>query len=111
MTKQSEYMEAFFGVELNQKFSDMISDLKEIEENLKELSGDIAKTGGNLSPDEFKVTLKECRASAYEFAQQIERCPDQFLEFYLKSDKILDPHYPRTRCIHEDLPDLQVGRN
>ena len=29
MTKQSEYMEAFFGVELNQKFADMISDLSE----------------------------------------------------------------------------------
>ncbi|MEI6840745.1 MAG: hypothetical protein WCK53_05740 [Methanomicrobiales archaeon] len=86
MTKQSEYMEAFFGVELNQKFADMISDLKEIEENLKELSTDISKLGGTLTPEEFKVTVKECRASAYEFAQQLKD-NRQFLEFYLKSDK------------------------
>jgi len=86
MTKQSEYMEAFFGVELNQKFADMIIDLKEVEDNLKELSSDIAKLGGNLSPEEFKGTIKECRASAYEFAQQLKDSR-QFLEFYLKSDK------------------------
>jgi hypothetical protein len=79
-------MEAFFGVELNQKFADMISDLKEIEDNLKELSGDIAKLGGNLNADEFKAALKECRASAYEGAQQVKDAR-QFLEFYLKSDK------------------------
>ena len=59
MTKQSEYMEAFFGVELNQKFADMISDLKEIEDNLKDLSTDIAKLGGNLSPEDFKAIIKE----------------------------------------------------
>jgi len=86
MTKQSEYMEAFFGVELNQKFADMINDLKEIEDNLKDLSADIAKLGGNLSPEEIKGTIKECRASAYEFAQQLKDAR-QFLEFYLKSDK------------------------
>ena len=39
MTKQSEYMEAFFGVELNHKFEDMITELKDVEEGLKELQG------------------------------------------------------------------------
>ncbi len=43
MTKPSEYMEAFFGVELNQKFEDMINELREIENNLKDLSKDIGK--------------------------------------------------------------------
>jgi arginine decarboxylase len=38
MTKQSEYMEAFFGVELNTKFEDMINELKDVEEGLKDLS-------------------------------------------------------------------------
>ena len=86
MTKNSEYMEAFFGVELNQKFEDMINEMKEIEENLKDLSKDIAKLGGKISPDEFKEGLKECRASAYEHAQQVKDART-FLEFYLKSDK------------------------
>jgi hypothetical protein len=86
MTKQSEYMEAFFGVELNQKFEDMVSELREVEESLKELSKEIAKLGGNLPPEEFKEVLKECRATAYEYAQQTKDVRT-FLEFYLKSDK------------------------
>ena len=43
MTQQSEYMEAFFGVELSTKFSDMVNDLKEIEENLKDLSEEMGR--------------------------------------------------------------------
>jgi Zn-dependent oligopeptidase len=86
MTKQSEYMEAFFGVELNQKFTDMISDLKEIEDNLKELSSDIGKLTQTMTPEEYRENSKECRAAAYEFAQQVKDAR-QFLEFYLKSDK------------------------
>ena len=50
MTKQSEYMEAFFGVELNQKFEDMIGELKDVEESLKALSYEIGRLGTNLSP-------------------------------------------------------------
>ena len=86
MTKQSEYMEAFFGVELNQKFEDMISELKDAEESLKDLSREIGKLGPNLGPDEAKELNKECRAVAYENAQQIKDVRT-FLDFYLKSDK------------------------
>lgn len=86
MTKQSEYMEAFFGVELNQKFEEMISELLEVENNLKDLSKDMAQLGGNLSPEDFKAAMKELRAAAYEGAQQVKDVR-QFLDFYLKSDK------------------------
>ena len=86
MTKPSEYMEAFFGVELNQKFEDMINELREIEDNLKELSKDIGKLSTNLGPEETKVLIKECRAVAYENAQQTKDVRT-FLDFYLKSDK------------------------
>ena len=86
MTKQSEYMEAFFGVELNTKFEDMINELRDVEESLKDLSRDIGKLGTNLSPEEGKELNKECRAVAYENAQQIKDVRT-FLDFYLKSDK------------------------
>ncbi|HTY52584.1 MAG TPA: hypothetical protein VMB35_05270 [Methanomicrobiales archaeon] len=86
MTRESEYMEAFFGVELGAKFSDMVNELKELEVNLKELSQDMAKLSTTMPPDEFQGMLKECRAAAYEFAQQVKDVR-QFLEFYLKSDK------------------------
>jgi len=86
MTKQSEYMEAFFGVELGAKFSDMVNELTELEENLKALSHEIGKLGLPQEPEEFRGILKECRAQAYEYAQQVKDVR-QFLEFYLKSDK------------------------
>lgn len=86
MTKQSEYMEAFFGVELNTKFEDMINELRDVEESLKDLSREIGKLGTNLSPEEGKELNKECRAVAYENAQQIKDVRT-FLDFYLKSDK------------------------
>jgi len=86
MTRQSEYMEAFFGVELSTKFSDMVNELKEVEENLKELSHEMGRLGTSLSPEEFRGLLKECRAAAYEYAQQAKDVR-QFLEFYLKSDR------------------------
>jgi hypothetical protein len=86
MTTQSEYMEAFFGVELNQKFEDMILELKEIEESLKDLSKDMAKLGGKISSEEFNEILKESRAAAYEHAQQVKDIRT-FIEFYLKSEK------------------------
>lgn len=86
MTKQSEYMEAFFGVELNTKFEDMINELRDVEESLKDLSREIGKLGPNLSPEVAKELNKECRAVAYENAQQIKDVRT-FLDFYLKSDK------------------------
>jgi len=86
MTKPSEYMEAFFGVELNQKFEDMISDLINIEDGLKQLSSEMVNLKQEIDPTEFKEMLKEARAISFEYAQQI-RDARQFLEFYLKSDQ------------------------
>jgi len=87
MPQKSEYMEAFFGVELSQKFEDIITELKNTEADLKELSQEIGRLDKNqLSPEEKTTLIKECRAIAYENAQTIKDSRT-FLEFYLKSDK------------------------
>ncbi|HVP97302.1 hypothetical protein [Methanoregula sp.] len=86
MPKQSEYMEAFFGVELNQKFEDMINELRDVEDDLKELSKEIGTLSQSLTPEEFNEFIKEFRAVSYENAQQIKDVRT-FLDFYLKSDK------------------------
>jgi len=86
MTQKSEYMEAFFGVELNQKFEDIITELKNTEDDLKELSKEIGRLDTNMSPEDKTTLIKECRAAAYENAQNIKDART-FLEFYLKSDK------------------------
>jgi hypothetical protein len=86
MTRESEYMEAFFGVELNQKFIDCINEIREVEDNLKELSRNIAKFLTPLPEEDLKNSIKESRASAYELSQQLKDARS-FLEFYLKSDQ------------------------
>ena len=86
MPKSSEYMEAFFGVELNQKFEDMISELKDAEESLKDLSKQIGTISSTQDPGEMKELIKELRAISYENAQQIKDVRT-FLDFHLKSDK------------------------
>ncbi|MGD0079651.1 MAG: hypothetical protein ABSB80_03270 [Methanoregula sp.] len=86
MTQKSEYMEAFFGVELNQKFEDIIAELKNTEDDLKELSKQIGLLETNMATEDKTTLIKECRAVAYENAQNIKDCRT-FLEFYLKSDK------------------------
>lgn len=87
MTRQSEYMEAFFGVELNTKFEDIISELRNCEDELKELSQQIGKLDSpGISAEDRITLLKECRAAAYENAKTIKDSRT-FLEFYLKSDK------------------------
>ena len=86
MTQKSEYMEAFFGVELNQKFEDVIAELKNTEDDLKDLSREIGRLETGLPPEEKTELIKECRAAAYENAQNIKDART-FLEFYLKSDK------------------------
>ena len=70
MTKQSEYMEAFFGVELNTKFEDMISELKDAEESLKELSSEI----GTLTQT---LTRKSSRNSSRSAGRSPTRMPSR----------------------------------
>ena len=86
MPTHSEYMEAFFGVELNQKFEDMVNELLDVESSLKDLSQEIEKLREVSVPEEKRELIKECRAIAYENAQQVKDVRT-FLAFYLKSDK------------------------
>lgn len=86
MTQKSEYMEAFFGVELNQKFEDVIAELRNAEDDLKDLSREIGRLETPMTPEDREGLLKECRAAAYENAQNLKDART-FLEFYLKSDK------------------------
>lgn len=85
MAKQSEYMEAFFGVELYKKFEDVLGDLENIELDLKGISKEVARLGGKL-PDEDRIgTAKEMRAATYESAQQV-RDVRSFLDFYFSQN-------------------------
>ena len=76
MPKQSEYMEAFFGVELNTKFEDMISELKDAEENLKELSTEIGTLTQNLNPGRVQGTHQGVPGGFLRERPADQGCPD-----------------------------------
>ena len=88
MTKNSEYMEAFFGVELYKKFEDVLGDLENIELDLKGISREVGRLGGNLEAEDRIGTAKEMRAATYESAQQV-RDVRSFLDFYFSQSQEL----------------------
>lgn len=88
MTKHSEYMEAFFGVELYKKFEDVLGNLENIELDLKDISKEIGRLGGDLEEEERRGTAREMRAATYESAQQV-RDTRTFLDFYFTQSQEL----------------------
>ncbi|HJJ28533.1 MAG TPA: hypothetical protein O0X70_03985 [Methanocorpusculum sp.] len=88
MTQNSEYMEAFFGVELYKKFEDCLGDLENIEEDLKGISKEVARLGGELDKEDRLGTAREMRAAIYESAQQVKDTRT-FLQFYFSQKEEL----------------------
>ena len=88
MSKNSEYMEAFFGVELYKKFEDVLGNLEDIEIDLKGISREVGRLGGNLEQEDRIGTAKEMRAATYESAQQV-RDVRSFLDFYFSQSQEL----------------------
>lgn len=88
MTKHSEYMEAFFGVELYKKFEDVLGDMEIIELDLKDISKEVGRLGGKLEDEDRLGTAREMRAATYESAQQV-RDVRTFLDFYFTQSQEL----------------------
>ncbi|HJJ89158.1 MAG TPA: hypothetical protein O0Y05_03580 [Methanocorpusculum sp.] len=88
MAKHSEYMEAFFGVELYKKFEDVLGDLENIEIDLKDISKEVGRLGGKLEDEDRIGTSREMRAAIYESAQQV-RDVRTFLDFYFTQSQEL----------------------
>lgn len=86
MSKNSEYMEAFFGVELYKKFEDVLSDLEDIEYALKAISLEVSRLGTNLEAEDRLTTAKDMRAATYDSAQEI-RDIRSFLNFYFSQSQ------------------------
>lgn len=88
MAKHSEYMEAFFGVELYKKLEDVLGDLENIELDLKDISREVGRLGGKLEDEDRLGTAREMRAATYESAQQV-RDVRTFLDFYFSQSQEL----------------------
>ena len=80
MTKHSEYMEAFFGVELYKKFEYVLGYLENIDLDLKDISKEGGRLGEKLDDEDRLGTAPEMRAATYESTQQV-RDVRTFLDF------------------------------
>lgn len=117
MANRGDYLEAFFGVELHKKFEDVIGDLTNIEEDMKDISREVARLGGELEKEDRIGTAREMRAAIYESAQQIKDVRT-FLDFYFNqgeelSQVILERDaYMLLHEIHQwDFNDVRDLRN
>ena len=88
MANRGEYMEAFFGVELYKKFEDTISDLENIEADLKDISKEVARFGGEMEKQDRIESAREMRAIIYESGQQVKDVRT-FLSFYFTQSEEL----------------------
>lgn len=88
MSKNSEYIEGFFGAELYKKFEEVLGYLEDIEYALKAISLEVSRLGTNLEAEDRLTTAKEMRAATYDSAQEI-RDIRSFLNFYFSQSQEL----------------------
>ncbi|HWQ65237.1 MAG TPA: hypothetical protein VN372_00025 [Methanospirillum sp.] len=101
MADMSEHMEAFFGVNLEEKFVDVLKELDEYVDEIKDTSVDLRGLAKNISDDEIKNKINEDRNALFEIAQQI-RDIKLFLEFYfMKQDGVR--HIVQERDVYMKL--------
>ncbi len=85
MADMSEHMEAFFGVNLEEKITDTLKELEEHAGDIKKISGEIREISRKISDDDIKNSLMEKKNILFDLGQQIIDLK-LFFEFYFKKD-------------------------
>jgi vacuolar-type H+-ATPase subunit I/STV1 len=85
MADMSEHMEAFFGVNLEDKYIDTLKDLDEAVDDIKDISSSLRELAKEDINKEIRKSLNENRNILFEIAQQI-RDRKSFLEFYFRKE-------------------------
>ena len=85
MADMSEHMEAFFGVNLEEKYVDTLRELDEYVDDIKDISKTLRELTKKVNDNETIRILNENRNVLFDIAQQI-RDIKYFHEFYFKED-------------------------
>ena len=85
MADMSEHMEAFFGVNLEEKYVDTLRELEEYVDDIKVISKTLRELTKKVNDNETIRILNENRNVLFDIAQQI-RDIKYFHEFYFKED-------------------------
>lgn len=82
----SEHMEAFFGVNLEDKLVDVLRELDEYVDDIKENSVELREIAKKVSDEDIRNAINEKRNNLFEIAQDV-RDKKLFLEFYFKKEE------------------------
>lgn len=85
MADLSEHMEAFFGVNIEEKFVDYLKELEEHVDDIKEESVKLRELAKKVPDSEIRIGINESRNVLFELAQQIRDIKLLF-EFYFKKE-------------------------
>lgn len=85
MAEFSEHMEAFFGVNIEEKFVDYIKELYEDAEEIKDETKKLRELATQVEDPEVRIAINESRNTLFEIAQQIRDINGLF-EFYFKKE-------------------------
>ncbi|MDD1729346.1 MAG: hypothetical protein LUQ50_09785, partial [Methanospirillum sp.] len=85
MAELSEHMEAFFGVNIEEKFVDYLKELGEHVDEIKEESVKLRELAKKVPDSEVRMGINESRNILFELAQQI-RDINLLFEFYFKKE-------------------------
>jgi hypothetical protein len=101
MADMSEQMEAFFGVNIEDKFLDYMKELEEHVDDIKEETIKLRELAKKVPENEVRIGINESRNILYEIAQQI-RDIKIFVEFYYqKADGVR--HIVQERDVYMKL--------
>lgn len=85
MGDMSEHMEAFFGVNLEEKYVDTLRELEEFVDDIKNVSKNLRELTKQVDSKEIIISLNDSRNFLFDIAQQI-RDIKNFHEFYFKEE-------------------------
>jgi len=101
MADISEHMEAFFGVNIEEKFVDYLKELEEHVDEIKDESKRLRELATKVPESEVRIGINESRNILFELAQQI-RDIKLFIEFYFdKSEGVR--HIAQERDVYMKL--------
>nr|WP_319538607.1 hypothetical protein [uncultured Methanospirillum sp.] len=85
MADFSEHMEAFFGVNIEEKFVDCLKELDENADEIKEECINLREVAKKVSDSDLRIAINTSQNSLFELAQDIKDIKNLF-EFYFKKD-------------------------
>lgn len=86
MAEFSEHMEAFFGVNIEEKFIDYIKELYEHVDEIKEETAKLRELAKKVPDPDVRIGINGSQNALYELAQQIRDINGLF-EFYFKKEE------------------------